>query len=199
MIRGPPRSTRPDTLFPYTTLFRSLGVTPFHVCQERPARGRQFPRLNRIERCVVTGAGTGWNRQRLTAANAVSSKTPAGSALTTRAALTVPLVATMNSTSTRPSWPDCSAATGYRGGGVLIGCSSFAALSRATASYHWQSVSPQLAARRRGDRIRAAPLRVWLRLARPRRVGVPVPTRSAPVIALGLVPDRKSTRLNSSH
>src|SRR3546814_3649961 len=23
MIRGPPRSTRPDTLFPYTTLFRS--------------------------------------------------------------------------------------------------------------------------------------------------------------------------------
>src|SRR3546814_16833990 len=110
MIRRPPRSTRTDTLFPYTTLFRS--------------------------------------------ANAVSSKTPAGSALTTRAALTVPLVATMNSTSTRPSWPDCSAATGYRGGGVLIGCSSFAALSRATASYHWQSVSPQLAARRRGDRVR---------------------------------------------
>src|SRR3546814_17048865 len=25
MIRRPPRSTRPDTLFPYTTLFRSLG------------------------------------------------------------------------------------------------------------------------------------------------------------------------------
>src|SRR3546814_7670576 len=30
MIRRPPRSTRPDTLFPYTTLFRSLGrVAPF--------------------------------------------------------------------------------------------------------------------------------------------------------------------------
>src|SRR3546814_19940892 len=28
MIRGPPRSTRTDTLFPYTTLFRSeLGLT----------------------------------------------------------------------------------------------------------------------------------------------------------------------------
>src|SRR3546814_1633714 len=27
MIRRPPRSTRTDTLFPYTTLFRSLGVT----------------------------------------------------------------------------------------------------------------------------------------------------------------------------
>src|SRR3546814_13510921 len=26
MIRRPPRSTRTDTLFPYTTLFRSLGV-----------------------------------------------------------------------------------------------------------------------------------------------------------------------------
>src|SRR3546814_17282237 len=30
MIRRPPRSTRTDTLFPYTTLFRSLVVlTPF--------------------------------------------------------------------------------------------------------------------------------------------------------------------------
>src|SRR3546814_7682054 len=28
MIRRPPRSTRTDTLFPYTTLFRSPGVLP---------------------------------------------------------------------------------------------------------------------------------------------------------------------------
>src|SRR3546814_9751196 len=28
MIRRPPRSTRTDTLFPYTTLFRSKGKTP---------------------------------------------------------------------------------------------------------------------------------------------------------------------------
>src|SRR3546814_13301625 len=28
MIRRPPRSTRTDTLFPYTTLFRSKWVTP---------------------------------------------------------------------------------------------------------------------------------------------------------------------------
>src|SRR3546814_7369510 len=38
MIRRPPRSTRTDTLFPYTTLFRSLGsVIPYppipHTCQ----------------------------------------------------------------------------------------------------------------------------------------------------------------------
>src|SRR3546814_15854739 len=29
MIRRPPRSTRTDTLFPYTTLFRSLGCMTF--------------------------------------------------------------------------------------------------------------------------------------------------------------------------
>src|SRR3546814_6240695 len=28
MIRRPPRSTRTDTLFPYTTLFRSAGTAP---------------------------------------------------------------------------------------------------------------------------------------------------------------------------
>src|SRR3546814_2830842 len=28
MIRRPPRSTRTDTLFPYTTLFRSIGERP---------------------------------------------------------------------------------------------------------------------------------------------------------------------------
>src|SRR3546814_950182 len=28
MIRRPPRSTRPDTLFPYTTLFRSVSIFP---------------------------------------------------------------------------------------------------------------------------------------------------------------------------
>src|SRR3546814_18568882 len=31
MIRRPPRSTRTDTLFPYTTLFRSLAGTPVSV------------------------------------------------------------------------------------------------------------------------------------------------------------------------
>src|SRR3546814_8243151 len=31
MIRRPPRSTRTDTLFPYTTLFRSIGLTTILV------------------------------------------------------------------------------------------------------------------------------------------------------------------------
>src|SRR3546814_8883963 len=34
MIRRPPRSTRTDTLFPYTTLFRSGGVGRRHVVAE---------------------------------------------------------------------------------------------------------------------------------------------------------------------
>src|SRR3546814_15681505 len=31
MIRRPPRSTRTDTLFPYTTLFRSQDATKFEI------------------------------------------------------------------------------------------------------------------------------------------------------------------------
>src|SRR3546814_7530512 len=38
MIRRPPRSTRTDTLFPYTTLFRSAHEQ--HCPRKRPARGR---------------------------------------------------------------------------------------------------------------------------------------------------------------
>src|SRR3546814_7382400 len=33
MIRRPPRSTRTDTLFPYTTLFRSGRADGFRLCQ----------------------------------------------------------------------------------------------------------------------------------------------------------------------
>src|SRR3546814_14848339 len=35
MIRRPPRSTRTDTLFPYTTLFRSLALLAVHVGEHR--------------------------------------------------------------------------------------------------------------------------------------------------------------------
>src|SRR3546814_2293011 len=34
MIRRPPRSTRTDTLFPYTTLFRSFGLVVAHVAAQ---------------------------------------------------------------------------------------------------------------------------------------------------------------------
>src|SRR3546814_10886689 len=38
MIRRPPRSTRTDTLFPYTTLFRSC-LDRLHAATVRPLRG----------------------------------------------------------------------------------------------------------------------------------------------------------------
>src|SRR3546814_10557497 len=34
MIRRPPRSTRSDTLFPYTTLFRSSDWPAIHLCHD---------------------------------------------------------------------------------------------------------------------------------------------------------------------
>src|SRR3546814_8316307 len=39
MIRRPPRSTRTDTLFPYTTLFRSYVDLGHHVVELRPVSG----------------------------------------------------------------------------------------------------------------------------------------------------------------
>src|SRR3546814_17466734 len=45
MIRRPPRSTRTDTLFPYTTLFRSAGVAQ-HLPDDRGEPGR--PSLRRV-------------------------------------------------------------------------------------------------------------------------------------------------------
>src|SRR3546814_3822035 len=47
MIRRPPRSTRTDTLFPYTTLFRSRFVLIDQVCRFRLADG-DFLRLHRL-------------------------------------------------------------------------------------------------------------------------------------------------------
>src|SRR3546814_20674197 len=54
MIRRPPRSTRTDTLFPYTTLFRSIGgaSAAFHRCsgeteQEQRDDQELYSRLQR--------------------------------------------------------------------------------------------------------------------------------------------------------
>src|SRR3546814_9291115 len=49
MLRRPPRSTRTDTLFPYTTLFRSparrrhLGDQPPRLVRRRPGLARAHP------------------------------------------------------------------------------------------------------------------------------------------------------------
>src|SRR3546814_7300408 len=49
MIRRPPRSTRTDTLFPYTTLFRSWRAVPpvDVVVAGQPARGQQYDKEQR--------------------------------------------------------------------------------------------------------------------------------------------------------
>src|SRR3546814_2959186 len=41
MIRRPPRSTRTDTLFPYTTLFRSVRTKPLPLSHRVATRERQ--------------------------------------------------------------------------------------------------------------------------------------------------------------
>src|SRR3546814_990559 len=57
MIRRPPRSTRTDTLFPYTTLFRSPGVADRNRLDHpvgRPSLGDQ-PRRQAVDRLPVQG------------------------------------------------------------------------------------------------------------------------------------------------
>src|SRR3546814_19289976 len=59
MIRRPPRSTRTDTLFPYTTLFRSTSGTPAFRAVGGDGQGRVFPRTRcaaeEVQRLPVQG------------------------------------------------------------------------------------------------------------------------------------------------
>src|SRR3546814_4705187 len=48
MIRRPPRSTRTDTLFPYTTLFRSTGMRETDVPIRAASWRTVMPRASRI-------------------------------------------------------------------------------------------------------------------------------------------------------
>src|SRR3546814_19796616 len=54
MIRRPPRSTRTDTLFPYTTLFRSPRWQRAGGLLSRSVRTRQQAR-RRVDGCVSRG------------------------------------------------------------------------------------------------------------------------------------------------
>src|SRR3546814_15692049 len=60
MIRRPPRSTRTDTLFPYTTLFRSIGNL---ALLRTLTHKRKIEALRPIEIISVTGDRImgGWN------------------------------------------------------------------------------------------------------------------------------------------
>src|SRR3546814_17024289 len=52
MIRRPPRSTRPDPLFPYTALFRSVERGDLHALTERRS-ARHEQRTHRRQRRIV--------------------------------------------------------------------------------------------------------------------------------------------------
>src|SRR3546814_20129816 len=60
MIRRPPRSTRTDTLFPYTTLFRSASpVASFDRCALTGVTQAQYGNIPECpaETCVTPGGG----------------------------------------------------------------------------------------------------------------------------------------------
>src|SRR3546814_16575759 len=105
MIRLPPGSTRPDTLFPYTALFRSRrragalrrAHPPRHRRQgaARPARarlapGRHLPRRpgHRAAVVPVSGAGGFLPRMAVSAATRLTADTPRGAAPALAAAIT---------------------------------------------------------------------------------------------------------------
>src|SRR3546814_10967237 len=63
MIRRPPRSTRTDTLFPYTTLFRSNRIYTVKRFRSRNALFQLLFRLSKqIMRCLFKGE---WTRARV--------------------------------------------------------------------------------------------------------------------------------------
>src|SRR3546814_9230210 len=64
MIRRPPRSTRTDTLFPYTTLFRSAQ-------QERPQLPSQGQWRRRLRRAVAGRGGLSMSRSTIDHVNAI--------------------------------------------------------------------------------------------------------------------------------
>src|SRR3546814_20883335 len=83
MIRRPPRSTRTDTLFPYTTLFRSERLPRRQALQPCRHRLHPVPRIPAADGNHATAGGRGVARalagaaeQRRDAAGAVISAKP---------------------------------------------------------------------------------------------------------------------------
>src|SRR3546814_14040142 len=64
MIRRPPRSTRTDTLFPYTTLFRSSARPVFLGILRDLETGRMVPGQRLVETELASRHGVGRNAVR---------------------------------------------------------------------------------------------------------------------------------------
>src|SRR3546814_6295760 len=73
MIRRPPRSTRTDTLFPYTTLFRSAGVG--HGIR-RQAAARTHPREEPLDILTAAEFGAGRHQRRRSGRHAEADGAP---------------------------------------------------------------------------------------------------------------------------
>src|SRR3546814_19192128 len=89
MIRRPPRSTRTDTLFPYTTLFRSPGTynvmddDPLPVSEWLPAFARWVdapvpPRMSVADALAVAGEEAVFYHMNLTGASNARAKANLG-------------------------------------------------------------------------------------------------------------------------
>src|SRR3546814_15657685 len=61
MIRRPPRSTRTDTLFPYTTLFRSFVIDAVTM-HRRKTRGGKLIALDQIDGATIKRCLDDWGR-----------------------------------------------------------------------------------------------------------------------------------------
>src|SRR3546814_14981157 len=77
MLRAPPRATRTDTLFPYTTLFRSAGLEPLRrqgrgpfrqpamgAGANRRAAARRFARVVRMPARIASRGGRPFHPRR---------------------------------------------------------------------------------------------------------------------------------------
>src|SRR3546814_18219654 len=68
MIRRPPRSTRTDTLFPYTTLFRSFSQAPSATPAQKTIRNQLEARSLTMAPDLMADqdpAGAGFSKERL--------------------------------------------------------------------------------------------------------------------------------------
>src|SRR3546814_3200391 len=75
MIRRPPRSTRTDTLFPYTTLFRSAGRARTDCQQQQqPPEDRARPDSDGVCRDRITAAHGGEQLQGSQSVGATESR-----------------------------------------------------------------------------------------------------------------------------
>src|SRR3546814_19799129 len=97
MIRRPPRSTRTDTLFPYTTLFRSVDIARIRLrfIVRRP---------NMTQRLLLVASGILLGTATIAAADAIADEHRPMAAVVTTAGVPVAVPAALPLPTARPAW-----------------------------------------------------------------------------------------------